>query len=54
MSADRTVRVTWWPGVGLGVWWYVWGAHGFWWGVLYGFFWPVWAGYRLARYLLGG
>jgi hypothetical protein len=39
-------------GVGLGVWWFVWGAKGFWWGVLYGLFWPVWAGYRLADYLL--
>lgn len=36
-----------------GVWWYVWGVYGFWWGLLYGFFWPVWVGYRLAAYFLG-
>jgi hypothetical protein len=35
-------------GVGLGVWWFVWGVKGFWWGVWYGMFWPVWAGYHLA------
>jgi hypothetical protein len=39
-------------GIGIGVWWYVWGVYGFWWGVLYGFFWPVWIGFRLAAYLL--
>jgi len=39
-------------GVGLGVFWGVWGVYGFWWGLLYGFFWPVWFGYRLAMYLL--
>jgi hypothetical protein len=37
--------------VGLGVFWYVWGAQGFWWGWLYGLFWHVWVGYRLAEYL---
>ncbi len=41
-----------WPsGVGFGVWWFVWGAKGFWWGVLYGLFWPIWGGYRLAEWL---
>ena len=39
--------------VGLGVFWFVWGHYGFWWGVLYGLCWPVWAGYRLAEALLG-
>ena len=38
--------------VGIGVFWYVWGLYGFWWGLLYGFFWMIWAGYRLAQYLL--
>lgn len=37
----------------LGVWWFVWGKFGFWWGVLYGLFWQVWIGYRLAAWLLG-
>lgn len=41
-------------GVGIGVFWYVWGAVGFWWGVLYGLFWQVWVGYRMARWLFGG
>jgi len=36
-----------------GVFWYVWGVYGFWWGLLYGFFWPVWVGYRMAWYFLG-
>lgn len=40
--------------VAIGVWWYVWGIYGFWWGVCYGFFWPVWLGYRLAAYALAG
>lgn len=39
-------------GVGCGVFWYVWGVHGFWWGVFYGLFWHYWLGYRLAFYLL--
>lgn len=38
--------------IAIGVWWYVWGVYGFWWGVFYGFFWPVWIGFRLAHYLL--
>jgi hypothetical protein len=41
-------------GIGLGVWWFVWGAKGFWWGVLYGACWPIWAGYHLAAFLIGG
>jgi hypothetical protein len=40
-------------GFGLGVWWYVWGVKGFWWGLLYGFFWPIWLGYHVAELLLG-
>jgi len=40
--------------VSIGVWWYVWGIYGFWWGVCYGFFWPVWLGFRLAAYALAG
>lgn len=39
-------------GIGLGVFWAVWGVHGFFWGVLYGFFWPIWVGYHLALCLL--
>lgn len=39
--------------VGIGVWWFVWGVKGFWWGVLYGICWEIWGGYRLAAYLLG-
>lgn len=39
-------------GMGLGVFWAVWGVHGFFWALLYGFFWPVWFGYRAALYLL--
>lgn len=39
-------------GVGVGVWWFVWGAKGFWWGVVYGACWPIWLGYRLAERLL--
>ena len=35
---------------GIGVFWFVWGKLGFWWGVLYGIFWPVWAGYRIAEW----
>ena len=39
-------------GAGVGVFWYVWGLYGFWWGLLYGIFWHVWGGYRLAEFLL--
>ena len=38
--------------MGSGVFWCVWAAYGFWWGLLYGFFWEVWLGYWLARLLL--
>jgi len=38
--------------VGLGVFWFVWGAKGFWWGLWYGAFWPSWVGYRLAAWLM--
>lgn len=41
-------------GVGVGVFWYVWGIYGFFWGLAYGLWWPVWIGYRLAQYLLPG
>lgn len=51
---SQSVTATLASGVGFGVWWYVWGLYGFWWGVLYGVFWQVWAGYRLAMHLLGG
>jgi hypothetical protein len=37
---------------GLGVFWNIWGAYGFWWGVLYGLWWPTWVGYWLAGMLL--
>lgn len=37
-------------GAGFGVFWFVWGKLGFWWGVLYGIFWPIWAGYRIAEW----
>lgn len=40
-------------GLAIGIWWYVWGIYGFWWGVCYGLFWPIWVGYRVAAYLLG-
>lgn len=40
-------------GVAYGVFWYVWGVYGFWWGLVYGAFWPIWVGYRLASYFLG-
>ena len=39
-------------GFGFGVWWFVWGKVGFWWGALYGLFWPIWLGYRIAAILL--
>ena len=39
-------------GIGIGVWWYIWGLYGFWWGILYGLFWEVWAGIKLAHYLV--
>jgi hypothetical protein len=39
-------------GIGIGVWWYIWGTYGFWWGVLYGVFWEVWVGFKLATYLV--
>jgi hypothetical protein len=38
--------------VGIGVWWFVWGAKGFWWGVLYGLGWEIWVGYRLAEFFM--
>ena len=38
--------------VALGVFWYVWGAKGFWWGVFYGLFWKFIAGYHLAAWLV--
>lgn len=37
--------------VSAGVFWFVWGARGFWWGVLYAVFWPVWLGFRMAETL---
>ena len=39
--------------VGIGVWWFVWGVKGFWWGVLYGIGWETWLGYHLAIWLMG-
>lgn len=38
--------------IAIGVWWFVWGVKGFWWGALYGLGWPVWLGYRVAEYAL--
>lgn len=51
-SSSGTVSISW-GGVGLGVWWFIWGKYGFWWGVLYGAFWPVWGGWHLAAFLTG-
>lgn len=50
---STTVRAAFPFGIGLGVWWFVWGVKGFWWGVLYGLCWPIWIGYRLAAFLFG-
>ena len=52
MSDDYRPPRVWPAGVGFGVWWFVWGAKGFWWGVLYGLFWPIWVGYHIAAWLL--
>lgn len=52
MSESKTVAALPKLGIALGVWWYVWGLYGFWWGVCYGLFWPEWVGYRLAAFLL--
>ena len=53
MSVDgRKVSIVLCTGVGFGVFWFVWGKYGFWWGVLYGVFWETWLGYRLAEWLL--
>lgn len=55
VNTGRTTSVgTFGLSVAIGVWWYVWGVYGFWWGVCYGFFWPVWLGFRLAAYALAG
>lgn len=35
-------------GIGIGVFWCVWDARGFWWGLLYGSFWPIWVGHHVA------
>lgn len=54
-SSDRDrgrVTVVGTTSVSIGVFWYVWGAWGFWWGVLCGLGWPVWLGYRLAKHLV--
>ena len=51
--SEHNTTVYGYPSLGLGIWWYVWGVKGFWWGVLYGLCWPIWVGYRLAQYLLG-
>jgi hypothetical protein len=37
----------------VGVAYFIYGVHGFWWSVVYGLFWPTWAGYHLAHYLIG-
>jgi hypothetical protein len=50
-GSQQSVAITGFGGVGLGVWWAIWGLKGFWWGVLYGMFWPIWIGYRLAMWL---
>ena len=51
MSDKVSYRTTAFSGFGIGVWWFVWGAKSFWWGVVYGAFWPVWLGYRAAAWL---
>lgn len=38
--------------IGVGVFWFIWGHYGFWWGVLYGLSWPFWVGYKLAAFLV--
>lgn len=35
-------------GIGFGVFWHVWGAYGFWWGLWYAAVWPAWFGLRVA------
>jgi hypothetical protein len=52
MSDTNTIHVAGTGGIGIGIWWYVWGIYGFWWGALYGIGWPIWVGFRLAKYLL--
>lgn len=54
MADVQNVRVSGLLGINLGVFWYVWGLYGFWWGVLYGIGAPVWIGFRIASYFLGG
>lgn len=51
-TTTTRMRATFPFGIGFGVFWYVWGHLGFWWGVLYGACWPVWIGYRIAAWLL--
>lgn len=45
------VRRGWTVGIAWGVFWFIWGHYGFWWGVLYGLFWPIWVGFRMAEWL---
>ena len=52
MSETTTTYRAWPMGIGFGVWWFVWGVKGFWWGVLYGLCWPIWIGYHMAAWLL--
>ncbi len=51
MSDSRSIVIGGVSGLGFGVFWFVWGKLGFWWGVVYGLFWPMWLGYRLAEYI---
>ena len=52
-ETSKSVNITGFGGVGLGVFWFAWTKFGFWWGLCYGIFWPTWVGFRLAEYLLG-
>lgn len=53
-TQTQTVSATVPFGVGFGVFWFVWGVHGFFWALLYGAFWPLWVGYRVAALFLAG
>ena len=44
------LTVLWWM-FSAGVFWHVWGAAGFWWGVWYSFGWPAWFGWRVSDWL---
>ena len=52
MSKERTtISLATGTGFGFGVFWFVWGYYGIWWGILYGIFWIPWLGYRFAQWM---